>query len=234
MAATTTTTATTDDFSFPTTADASSTADAAGFDSPPLWRLSPAVSPSPSPIHPQSYSSPPPIHRRSFSHAAEYTKANHENFNQDGGQTNMDMLWEDFNEELSTTAVSRSKPRVYPVRGHRGLLLSPPRQISVNATKQGGSVDVGCGEARLRLSPKRRSISNNTRTTTVPSPMIGGGGSARLVNSSGASSSGKPGFVVLIKVLKRLFLLHHHHHHSGGGSRRASPPVKVKINRSTW
>ncbi|CAI0396448.1 unnamed protein product [Linum tenue] len=181
----TTTTTTTDDFSFPTTADA------AGFDSPPLWRLSPAAS---------------PIHRRSFSHAAEYTKARHENFNhdgQDGGQTNMDMLWEDFNEELSTAAASRSKPRVYPVRGHRGLLLSPPRQIS------GGSVDVGCGEGRLRLSPKRRSIS-----------------------SSGGS--GKPGFVVLIKVLKRLFLLHHHHHHSGGGSRRASPPVKVKINRSTW
>ncbi|CAN1175655.1 hypothetical protein LINPERHAP2_LOCUS32058 [Linum perenne] len=40
-------------------------------------------------------------------------------------QEKMDLLWEDFNEEL--TAITSSKPRVYPVPGCRGLLSSPKR-----------------------------------------------------------------------------------------------------------
>ncbi|CAN0890128.1 hypothetical protein LINGRAHAP2_LOCUS16270 [Linum grandiflorum] len=113
----------TDEFSFPTAAS--------GFESPPLWRLSPAASPH----HPHQ--------RRSFSHAAEYTD--------DAGEKKMDMLWEDFNEEeLITTSKSQ---RVYPVPDRRGsggvmvdvgcvegrLRLSPKRSTTTPARMMNSS-----------------------------------------------------------------------------------------------
>ncbi|CAN1293850.1 hypothetical protein LINPERPRIM_LOCUS22214 [Linum perenne] len=179
----------THEFSFPTTTTTSITFPSTGFESPPLWRLSPAASPH--------------HHRRRFSYAAEYSTTISNDHLHVAGEKKMDMLWEDFNEEELITS-SRRTPRVYPVRDHN------KNNNNTSQKRTEGVVDVGCIQGRMRLSPKRPSISTNTP--------------ARM-----------PSLVVLMKVLKRLFLLYRHKHTAT--SRRPSTHstlVKVQISRSSW
>ncbi|CAN0928237.1 hypothetical protein LINGRAHAP2_LOCUS36359 [Linum grandiflorum] len=227
------------DFTFPTAAASSSAT--VGFDSPPLWHLSPTSSPPHRDHHttPCTSSNTPPINSdknlnfHKHAHTTQYTKVNISTFSdknldfRDHARTTqytssdtstfshknldfhlhthektnmkpitrsgknldlrdheekMDMLWEDFNEEL-TVMTNSDKPRVYPVTGHKGLLLSP----------------------------KRRAVSTMNR-----------------------SNSGKR----IVKVLKTMFLLpSNHHQHVGGGlfrQQQSPASVKIKNHRSSW
>ncbi|CAN1159584.1 hypothetical protein LINPERHAP1_LOCUS13845 [Linum perenne] len=198
----------THEFSFPTTTTTSITFPSTGFESPPLWRLSPAASPH--------------HHRRRFSYAAEYSTTISNDHLHVAGEKKMDMLWEDFNEEELITS-SRRTPRVYPVRDRMRFFVGDNKNNNNTSQKRTeGVVDVGCIQGRMRLSPKRPSISTNTP--------------ARMMNSTTTTSAvTKPSLVVLMKVLKRLFLLYRHKHTAT--SRRPSTHstlVKVQISRSSW
>jgi hypothetical protein len=115
----------TEDFSFPTIGDALP----CGIDSPPLWHLSPASSPNSCREEPPNGAAkggdqrdeedcfPPrsPIEqsrRKSFSSVQGCRKAANDDDDDDEDddeEDKMDMLWEDFNEELSRTcSTSRS------------------------------------------------------------------------------------------------------------------------------
>lgn len=117
----------TEDFSFPTTGDKFS----CGIDSPPLWNLSPIASPNSR--HDQAPKGsakelegnglkdekdycfwPKPMEyisqRKSFSHVETGGKLGIKDGKEDGDheEQKMDMLWENFNEELSKNSSSRS------------------------------------------------------------------------------------------------------------------------------
>nr|POE53076.1 hypothetical protein CFP56_59315 [Quercus suber] len=116
----------TEDFSFPTIGDKFS----CGIDSPPLWNLSPIASPNSRHEEPPKGSAkeegndlkdekdycfwPKPIEyirqRKSFSHVETGGKLVIKDGKEDGDheEQKMDMLWENFNEELSKNSSSRS------------------------------------------------------------------------------------------------------------------------------
>jgi hypothetical protein len=115
----------TEDFSFPTTGD---TFPPCSIDSPPLWRLSPAASPNSSHEEPPNGAAKGEDHRndeedcfatgqikcsqrKSFSSVEGCRRvANDDDDDDDDDEEDkMDMLWEDFNEELSrNSSTSRS------------------------------------------------------------------------------------------------------------------------------
>ena len=116
----------TEDFSFPTIGDKFS----CGIDSPPLWNLSPIASPNSRHEEPPKGSAkeegndlkdekdyclwPKPIEyirqRKSFSHVETGGKLVIKDGKEDSDheEQKMDMLWENFNEELSKNSSSRS------------------------------------------------------------------------------------------------------------------------------
>ncbi|OMO97191.1 hypothetical protein CCACVL1_04633 [Corchorus capsularis] len=105
----------TEDFSFPTTADLFP----CGIDSPPLWRLSPAASPDvfldrkskqeeeeecfldivADKDHDQE--------RKSFSYIEKSKKVVVDSELEEDAEEKMDILWEDFNEELARSGSSK-------------------------------------------------------------------------------------------------------------------------------
>ncbi|XP_028805792.1 uncharacterized protein LOC114760674 [Neltuma alba] len=90
--------ATDQDFSFPTINDSYSFS----IDSPPLWNLSPATSPNPyGGLIRESQ-------RKSFSCIEIGRPVRNEEEQEDEEKQKMDLLWEDFNEELSSSRANGS------------------------------------------------------------------------------------------------------------------------------
>ncbi|XVF29980.1 hypothetical protein REPUB_Repub16aG0018000 [Reevesia pubescens] len=142
--------ATTEEFSFPTTTDLYP----CGIDSPPLWRLSPAASPdvfldrkakdcSTTEEEEEEVCFPgrPDEHeeRKSFSYVEKGSKLSKKVVGEDE-EEKMDLLWEDFNEEL-------------------------PRSRSSSSSGD-HMVELGCGQA-LKLSKNNAPMFSPRRTSML-------------------------------------------------------------------
>ncbi|KAK6257896.1 hypothetical protein QUC31_001355 [Theobroma cacao] len=136
--------ASTEEFSFPTTAALYP----CGIDSPPLWRLSPAASPDVFldrkakecstreeedcfPDRPEKKHQ----ERKSFSYVEKGSKVSSKKVAAEDEEEKMDLLWEDFNEELPTSRSSRSSGDMVELGCAQALKLSknnaamfPPRR----------------------------------------------------------------------------------------------------------
>ncbi|OAY58593.1 hypothetical protein MANES_02G191100v8 [Manihot esculenta] len=172
----------TEDFSFPTFTDTTSSA----IDSPPLWRLSPAASPDSSHTKAEEEDSDQeddyqfcfpthkPTQRKSFSWVEHGGRAANLNDEEDK-EEKMDMLWEDFNEELS---IKRSRSSSRFDSNHHHL----HRTVNMGRVHQLQSLRSSNKTSSAMVSPRK----NTPATSTA-------------------------GFVVFMKVLKKLFLLHNSH-----------------------
>ncbi|XP_021760254.1 uncharacterized protein LOC110725093 [Chenopodium quinoa] len=162
-----------DEFTFPTTNPNNSP-----IDSPPLWRLSPAASPTPSyeearkelKLNAKIAENGNFYSRKSCSFLegkclTKRSKLGGNNFNDDQDQEKMDMLWEDLNYE----ELFKNK--------------RDPRMIEFHGNYPKGSneiVQFGCVPTPFKL----------VRTSTLKN-----------------TKSKKPSMLLLVKVLKRLFVL---------------------------
>ncbi|XP_021895994.1 uncharacterized protein LOC110813247 [Carica papaya] len=145
--------ATTEEFSFPTITDC-------GIDSPPLWHLSPAASPDS--FHQQigdklragreenngfAASNSEPTRgnkqRKSFSYFGKYSSM----VSDDEVEEKMDMLWEDFNEELKRSYSSRKESNSFPSGGDKNMKVNV---IDLKLSK------TGAGAAMI--SPRKPSL----------------------------------------------------------------------------
>ncbi|KAI4352853.1 hypothetical protein L6164_007065 [Bauhinia variegata] len=165
----------TEDFSFPAISDTHPCA----IDSPPLWNLSPVGSPIPYPVFSEgkrekrSYEEDcfeakfvTRSQRRSFSYIQNRQRRSGEDYEDHDEEDKMDMLWEDFNEELSLTtgsATSSSREVVelrYPSllkvsKANNGALVSsknkPGMVMLVKVLKKLFSLSNSQGKPRKRV-----------------------------------------------------------------------------------
>uniref|UniRef100_I1JD79 Uncharacterized protein n=1 Tax=Glycine max TaxID=3847 RepID=I1JD79_SOYBN len=155
----------TEEFSFPRISDTC----AHNIDSPPLWNLSPAASPNPyyqgnKRVENECFGAKlvaAEAHRKSFS----YVENRKKRFGLEEDENRMDMLWEDFNEELySTTGSATSSSReVVELRYAPALTVAKTNNSSLLPTKNNkpGMVVI------VKVMKKLFSI-NNSRAQVLP------------------------------------------------------------------
>ncbi|KAK7315484.1 hypothetical protein VNO77_34034 [Canavalia gladiata] len=178
----------TEEFSFPRISDTC----AYNIDSPPLWTLSPAASPNPYQGNKGGENEcfgaklVAEARRKSFSSIENRRKRiGLDNDNDDDEKDKMDLLWEDFNEELSSTttgsATSSSRevvefrcapPTLTVAKTNNGALLPPKNKpgmvVIVKVMKKLFSINNSQGKSRrVRSNSNERLVSKRHKSYSV-------------------------------------------------------------------
>ncbi|XP_022719856.1 uncharacterized protein LOC111277707 [Durio zibethinus] len=166
--------AATEEFSFPTTTDLYPF----GIDSPPLWRLSPAASPDvfldrkattekEAEDEKDTFADRPDEHqeRKSFPYVEEGSKLSKKVVAEDE-EEKMDLLWEDFNEELSRSRSSRSSGDMVVLGCSQSLKLSKNNTARFSPRRPGMLVFMRLFMRKLfLLHNSQRSVKHRTWQT---------------------------------------------------------------------